>query len=65
MAKQVRFIRDRDITVAPRQVVAYKAGLEALLPDDQADRAIEEGYAELVDDATPHKPGRRKREDDE
>lgn len=55
MAKRVSFLRDYDLEQGPRQVVAYKRGYEATLPDAQADEAVSRGAAEVLEDKTPSK----------
>jgi hypothetical protein len=55
MAKKVRFKRDYDVPLSTSQIVAYKRGDEPLLTDGQAEQAIADGAAELMDDKTPAK----------
>jgi predicted RNA-binding Zn ribbon-like protein len=59
MAKQVRFLRDYDVRVAPRVTRAFRRGTEDTLPDAQADAAIAAGAAELMADKTPSRRSKK------
>lgn len=55
MARQVRFLKDRDVSTGPRTVKAFKKGTVDTLTDAQADEVVADGSAELVSDRTPSK----------
>jgi hypothetical protein len=48
--KKVRFNRDYDLKLNPRQVAAVKSGTEMSLADAKADELIDNRVAEIVDD---------------
>jgi hypothetical protein len=50
MTKKVRFNRNYDLRLNPRQVAAVQTGTEMTLADAKADELLEKGVAELVDD---------------
>lgn len=50
---RIKFLQDFDYKPVPQQVYSYKAGNTALVTQEIADKAIEEGKAELTDIPTP------------
>lgn len=60
MAKRVRVTADCDVAIRSpeggvRVVLAYRAGFDAIVPDEHADQIVAAGCGEVVADATPNK----------
>ena len=53
MAAKVRFKRDWDFWVSPTVVVMHRKGEEKRLPQAQADAALADKAAELIDPKSP------------
>lgn len=60
MAMRVKLTADCDVHVksetgAVRAVIAYSAGMEAIVPDDHASQIVAAGAGKIVEDKTPAK----------
>ncbi|MDB5733344.1 MAG: hypothetical protein JWQ03_3239 [Variovorax sp.] len=51
MAQRLRFTRNFDFRVKPTVTIAYKAGMDLLVPDGAAKAALQAGAAEAVEQA--------------